>query len=214
MSDPIRVAIVEDQSEVRDFLRAIVAGTPGLAYVGDFPSAKPFLNVERILEPDLVILDLELPGISGVECARELRARGRRAEILVLTVHDDADWLFPALAAGANGYLVKPIEPATLVDAIRDLHAGGAPMSAPIARRVLAEFRDEQARRAELAALTRREREVLVALTRGLRYREIASELGIEKSTVQRHLHHIYDKLHVHNATAAAARYLASYRPP
>lgn len=212
MNSPIRVAIVEDHSEVRGYLRAVVSGTPGMTCVGDFASARPFLKAECVLEPDVVLLDLEMPGISGIDCARELRSRGRKAEILVLTIHDDADFLFPALAAGATGYLIKPLEPATLVEAIRDLHAGGAPMSGPIARRVLAHFREQEARTANLPPLTKREHDVMEGLTRGLKYREIARELEIEKSTVQRHLHHIYEKLHVHNAAAAVARYLNAPR--
>lgn len=204
----IRVAIVEDHAGLRSSLRAIVSGTPGLVCVGDFPAARPFLKLERVLQPDVVVLDLELPGMSGAECARELRSRGGRPEVLVFTIHDDAGSVFPALAAGASGYLVKPVEPAHLVAAIRELHAGGAPMSAHVARRVLTEFRAHQDRQVELEALTSREREVLTCLARGLRYREIAEELRIDKSTVATHLHHIYEKLHVRSATAATARFL------
>lgn len=209
---PIRVAIIEDHSEVRGYLRAVVSGTPGMTCVGDFPSARPFLKCECVLEPDVVLLDLEMPGMSGIECALELRSRGRKAEILMLTIHDDSEYLFPALAAGACGYLIKPVEPATLIEAIKSLHAGGAPMSGPIARRILAHFREYQARSAHAEPLTQRECDVMEELTDGSTYQCIANKLGIQRSTVQSHLHRIYEKLHVHNAAAAVARFLETRR--
>ena len=212
MISPIRIAIVEDHTEVRSSLRAVVSGTPGLVCVGDFPSCRAFLKVERAIDPEVVLLDLEVPGMSGIECARELKASARSVEILVHTVHDDPDWVFPALSAGASGYLLKPVEPAALVAAIRELHMGGAPMSGLVARRVLAKFRETQAQRSELDELTPRELDVLEALSHGLRYQEIATQLTVDKSTIATHLHHIYRKLHVRNATAAAARYLECRR--
>ena len=205
---PIRVAIVEDQSEVRDYLRAVVTGTPGMTCVGDFASARAFLQAERQIDPNLVLLDLEMPGMNGIDCVLELRSRGRKVEILVLTIHDDPEFVFPALAAGATGYLIKPVAPAALIQAIQDLHAGGAPMSGPIARRVLAHFRDHHARNANTEPLTKRECDVMEELARGARYEEIAGQLGVKRSSVHSHLHRIYEKLHVHNAAAAVARYL------
>lgn len=208
MISPIRVALVEDHPELRASWKAILAGTAGLACLGDFGTVRSFLEAEPLLDLQVLLLDLELPGATGIDCLRKLRAKRRKYETLILTVHDDPDWIFPALHAGASGYLVKPIEPSVLVAAIRELHAGGSPMSPAIARRVLTHFRKDLSEAADLETLTPRERDVLEALAEGKTYREIADDLGTRRATVSTQLHSIYAKLHVTSATAAVARFL------
>lgn len=208
MTSPIRVLLIEDDAGLRDGLRAILDATPGLRCIGAFGSARVALKTEAGLGADVIVVDLELPGLSGLEFLRQRRDGSSGAgQVLVLTIHSEPEWLFPALEAGAGGYLIKPIEPARFIEAIRELHAGGAPMSGPVARRVLREFRVEQQGREELATLTARELEVLQALARGRRYEEIAAELAVSRATVATHIHHIYQKLHVRSAAAATARY-------
>lgn len=208
MTNPIQVLVIEDDAGLREGLRTILGATPGMRCVGAFGSARVALKAEAGLGADVIVLDLDLPGMSGVEflCQRRRGSPGV-AEVLVLTIHSEPEWLFPALEAGAGGYLIKPVEPARFIEAIRELRAGGAPMSGPIARRVLREFRSARGNQRDLEQLTARESEVLQALARGRRYEEIAAELAVSRATVATHIHHIYEKLHVRSAAAATARY-------
>lgn len=209
MSRSIRVALVEDDPQLRATYCAVLDGTPGLQRVAAAASSEEALHTLPGLEIDVVLCDLSLPGIQGDELVAQLRRLGLKAEVIVVTVHDDPDSIFKALLAGANGYLVKPVSPVELVEAIKQVHAKGAPMSGPIARRVIEAFRTGPAAkgRADLAMLTPRETEVLELLAQGFRYKEIAAKLGVSVPTVTTHLHRIYDKLHVSGATAAVGKY-------
>ncbi|MCB1128398.1 MAG: response regulator transcription factor, partial [Verrucomicrobiae bacterium] len=160
--------------------------------------------------------DLRLPDMTGDAVVTELRHRGVKSEVIVVTVHDDPDSVFTALKAGANGYLTKPVPPADLVAAIVQIYAKGAPMSAPIARRVLDVLRAPGSASvdSELNVLTPRELEVLELLSQGFRYKEIAAKLGVSVPTVTTHLHRTYEKLHVSGATAAVGKFLGGNKMP
>ncbi|MCP5526104.1 MAG: response regulator transcription factor [Verrucomicrobiales bacterium] len=206
---PVKVMVVEDSSDLRRSYQVIIDATPGLTCVAAVGSAKAAICELREHETDVVLLDLELPGMSGSECLPSLRAqRDAPPEVVVVTLHDEPEWIYPALEAGATGYLVKPVSPAELTAAIFAVHAGDSPMSGPIARMVLSSFQRQRSNERELTALSRREREVLELLAEGQAQKEIGDRLGISVRTVGAHLQRIYRKLHVHSATAAAKKLL------
>lgn len=207
---PIRVFVVEDLDPIREAFALLLGWTPGFACVGTAASAEEALEAVPEAAPDVVLLDIGLPGMSGLDALAPLRARWPAAEVLMLTVHDDPDRVFEALTAGASGYLVKATPPAEVLAAIRDLHAGGAPMSASVARKVVEAFHAP-----DLAAegLSRREREVLDHLVDGETVRQVAEALFVAPSTVAFHVRQIYEKLHVHTRAEAVARALGRRRP-
>jgi len=204
----IRVGIVEDDDRYRAFLVTLVNQSDGLVCSGDHGDAVGALRKLPRERPDVALIDLELPSMTGVELIRRLRRLKQPPETVVVTVHDDARRIFGALEAGASGYLVKPVEPPRILEAIAEAHAGGAPMSPAIARLVLQYFHDKGRARESLDTLTPREQEILDALARGCRDKEIADQLGISRRTVSTHVHHLYEKLHVRSRTEAAARLL------
>ncbi len=208
----VRVAIVEDDAGVREGLAFLVDGSPGLCCVGAFGDAEAYLAVEQRLGVEVVLMDIDLPGMSGIEAVRRLRglvaAGSQRALAVMLTVYGDDEQIFQSLQAGACGYLLKTTPPAQLVDAIQSVHRGGSPMSEAIARRVVESFQRSAGTDPSVATLTRREGEVLDLLSRGLRYREISERLNISLETVRTHIRHIYEKLEVSSRTQATAKYL------
>lgn len=203
------VAIIEDDTRYRAFLRTIIEGTPGFQCGGAYANADVALPVINTHPPHLLLLDLELPGLPGEHAIPEFRRLVPGLEVVVLTFHQDPVRLFTCLEAGAVGYLVKPIDPAQLVEALREVRSGGSPMSGPIARMVLQSFRKRAHGRRELESLTARETEVLREIATGALPEDVASRLGIAIRTVQTHLRNIYDKLHVHSRSQAVARFLA-----
>jgi DNA-binding NarL/FixJ family response regulator len=209
----IRVLVVEDNAKVRNALAALLDGSPGFTCAGACESAEAALRRIPTAKPDLILVDLELPGQSGTELLRICRSRFPGVELLVLTVHDEADWVFPALAAGASGYVIKGTAPAKLLEAISEVRAGGSFMSGCVARRVLRSFQLDPAPRPGAASLSPRELDVLARLARGLKHAEIAAELGISRRTVNTHLYHIYEKLHVHSAAGAVGKMLERQEP-
>lgn len=205
----IKVAIVEDDVRLRTNLARWIDSWPGLRCVSQHPNAQNALAEIPVTKPDVVLMDINLPDLSGVECTRRLKALMPEVQIVILTVYEDTDHIFSALAAGATGYLLKQIPPEQLIDAIRDVYNGGSPMTGHIARKVVASFRQTAPVPGEdIAALTNREREVLDLLARGYLYKEIADELGISMDTVRTHIRHIYEKLHVRTRTEAATKHL------
>jgi len=209
LRSPIRVMVLEDDGGLREALVALLTQAPGFVCAGAYAEAEQALGCLPGQKPDLVLVDLELQqGPSGIEFVRTCRRRFPEVELLVLTIHDQVEWLFPALAAGASGYAVKGLPFDKLLEAIVEVRQGGAFMSSSIARCMLEVFRRVSGEQLELEGLTAREMEVLGHLARGLRYDEIATELKIGVRTVNTHLHHVYRKLHVHSATGAVARYL------
>lgn len=205
----IRVALVEDHAPFRETLAALLRETPGLECVGACADAQTALARLPEAGPDVILMDLHLPGENGLECVRGLRERLPQARILMLTVEEHGGLVFAALRAGASGYLVKSGDAMAVLDAIREAHAGGAPMSAAIARLVVQSFHEPVLGEARLADLTRRETEILDLVARGWTSKETAAALDVSIFTVQTHLRHIYEKLHVRSRTAAASKWLA-----
>ena len=204
----IRVSVVEDDDEFREHLRALIGGSEGFECVGAHPSAETALKSIPVDKPGIVLLDLELPGKSGLEFIAELKEKHAEIAIVVLTLHDDPQRIFAALEAGASGYLIKPVAPARILDALMDVHNGGAPMSGQIARLVVKSFHKRGRSKQGFDCLTLREAEILGCLAKGLRYQEIADQLGISIRTVSTHLHNSYDKLHVRSRGEATAKFL------
>ncbi len=204
----ITVAIVEDSPGLRNSFEAILQRAPGLKWVGSFADGEQAVRDLPALRPQVVLMDINLPGMSGVQCVAHLAHTLPDTALIMVTVHDDTDAIFDSLAAGAGGYLLKPVRSAQLIAAISEILAGGAPMSANIARRVVQAFRIPPAPAAELVHLAPREREILDFLVKGLLLKEIAGYLGISYWTVQEYTARIYQKLHVHSRSQAVAKYL------
>jgi DNA-binding NarL/FixJ family response regulator len=202
----LRVAIVEDDAAMRNNLAAFIDGTPGFACVAACASAEE--GLQRIGEStaEVVLVDIQLPGKSGVEFVREFKALRPEAQMIMLTVETDSEQVFDSLKAGATGYLVKHVAPEEILTAIREVVAGGAPMSSQVARMVVGAFRDPPAPSGADVPLSPREMEILRLLARGHRSKEVADQLGIGVGTVNTHVRHIYEKLHVRSRAEAVAR--------
>ena len=206
---PISVAIVEDNAEICEMLTRTVERASSLRFMESFSSGEEALEKLPQLRPDVVIMDIQLPGMSGVECTMQLKARVPDIQVLVFTVFGDSDLVFKALEAGASGYLLKRTPRQEIVEAVKDVWFGGAPMSGEIARKVVDSFRKPpKAKDADLEDLTPREEEVLALLAKGYITKEIADQLGISFDTVRFHLKHIYRKLHVRSRSEALIKYL------
>jgi DNA-binding NarL/FixJ family response regulator len=199
----IRVAVVEDRSEERESLRELLSASPGFVCVAVCSSGTEALELLPGLRPEIVLMDIQLPGMSGIECVAQLSRVLSETQFMMVTVLEDHDLIFRSLAAGATGYLLKKTPPAKLLDAIRELYSGGAPMSGQVARKVVAAFRHPPANNSASAKLSPIEQSVLQRLARGLLYKEVAEEMDISVSTVRTHVWHIYRKLQVHNRTEA-----------
>ena len=204
---PTRVAIVEDSREMRDGLVALIDGTPGFACAGTFDSMEPALDEMIRRPPDVALVDLGLPRMSGIDGIRELKLRHPNLPIVVLTVYEDDERIFGALCAGACGYLLKKTPPERLIDGIRDAMAGGSPVSPEVARRMIALFRDFRPP-AAAHQLTPHQVRVLRLLVEGHDYKTAAVELNVSVNTVAFHMKQIYEKLHVHSKSAAVAKAL------
>jgi DNA-binding NarL/FixJ family response regulator len=202
----IKVMVVEDEGGTRDALGALLRENPGFACTGLYRTARRALEAIPAERPRVILVDLNLPGMSGVEFIRLCRQKYPEVELLVLTVHDEAEYVFPALSSGASGYLVKGIPPDRVLRAIQEVAAGGASMTGQVARMVLKTLRPSSPGASAFPGLSTREVEVLGLLAEGLRYDEIAVRLSLSVRTVNSHLQRIYRKLHVHSATAAVAR--------
>jgi len=207
---PITVAIVEDEPELRAELSSLLANSEGLQFIEAFANGEDALRDLPDKAPDIVVMDINLPGMSGVECARGLKTLLPETQILMLTMFDDADRIFGALRAGASGYLLKRSAATDLVNAIGQVHAGGSPISPQIARKVFQFFRSEEKSQPQADDLTERERELLSLLARGRQYKEIADQLGISTDTVRSHIRRIYRKMHVHSRTEATVKFLGA----
>jgi DNA-binding NarL/FixJ family response regulator len=205
----IRIALVEDHPSYRETLTSLLNSSPGLSCVAACPNARTALDLLPSTQPDVILMDLHLPGENGLECIRSLRQHVPHARILMLTIEEHSTLVFAALRAGASGYLLKSADPSHLLDAIHDAHAGGAPMSATIARLVVESFHQPSPNGSELADLTQREAEVLAQLARGWTSKEIADALALSPHTILTHIRHIYEKLHVRSRTGAVTKWLA-----
>ena len=205
---PIRVAVVEDDRMVREVLEILLNGSPGFTCVAAYGNGEDALNGLPPLNPDVVLMDINLPGISGIECIVRLRELGVPSLFIMLTIFEDSDAVFQSLSAGASGYLLKQTPPAKLLEAIQEVNAGGSPMSREIARKVIQSFQMPPANRMAESGLTKREEEILLCLIKGLLYKEIADQMCIGIETVRTHLRHIYEKLQVRTRSEAIVKYL------
>lgn len=203
----IKIALVEDDKKVREGLKALICGTPGFNCISAYANAEEALDELPEQQPEVVLMDINLPGMSGIECVKILKERQPAVRIIMLTVYEDDEQIFQSLAAGAVGYILKKTPPARLLEAIEDVHRGGSYMSSQIARRVVEVFQQKDLSAQNTAALSHRENEILSYLAKGYRYKEIAGLSGISIETVRTHIRNIYDKLHVHSRTEAVLKY-------
>lgn len=205
----IKIAVVEDEPAVRRNLVAILETQRGIACVGDFRTGEEALGKLAGEYPDVILVDINLPGMDGVEFVRQVSAARPDTKLIMLTVHDDTDAIFQSLQAGASGYLLKPARAAELIAAVKDVQNGGAPMTHNIARKVVQSFRRPapSSPGAPAEELSAREVEVLDCLTQGYLYKEVADKLNIGYATVHTHVARIYQKLHVRSRSQAVAKY-------
>ena len=203
----IRVTIVDDDSGIRDSMARFIQTTPGLDCLGVYGTATEALKKIPHEKPDVVLMDINMPGTDGIECTRLIKVALPSAQILMLTVYEDTELIFKSLAAGASGYLLKRLAPEKLVDAILDVHKGGSPMSSSIARKVVQFFQKSPFKQAEGEALSAREVEVLDLLAQGLAYKQVSAHLQISMDTTRTHIRRIYEKLHVHSRMEAVMRF-------
>jgi DNA-binding NarL/FixJ family response regulator len=208
---PVRVVVIEDQREVRESLAVLISGSGGFLCVRSYRTMEDALDTIAGTRPDVILTDIGLPGMDGVEGARILRERLPEVPILALTVYDDDDNVFNALCAGASGYLLKNTPPARLLESLREVANGGAPMSPEVARRVVRLFRTFRPPASSACDLTPQELALLRLMVEGHHYKTAAQELGISTNTVSFHLKNIYEKLQVHSKTEAVARALREH---
>jgi DNA-binding NarL/FixJ family response regulator len=206
VQDIVDVMLIEDQREVREGLAMLINGSPGFRCVAAFRSMEEALRAIPEHSPDVVLTDIGLPGMSGVEGIRILRERAPNIPVVALTVYDDDEDIFDALCAGACGYLLKNIPPARLLEGLKEVASGGAPMSPEIARRVLNLFREFRPPERASHTLTAQETELLRLMVEGHSYKTASATLGISVSTVSFHLQNIYGKLQVHSKSEAVAK--------
>ena len=199
----IRVSVVEDSGNIRESLQVLINGSMGFECNHVYPDAETALKDMPSREIDVVLMDINLPGMDGIECTALLKDKMPHTQFMMCTVYDYEDAIFSALKAGATGYLLKRTSPAQIIEAIRELHEGGSPMSSEIARRVVETMHVKKKPTGLVETLTAREKEVLEFLARGFLYKEIAAELFISIDTVKTHIRNIYDKLHVQTRTDA-----------
>lgn len=204
----IRVAIVEDKQPVREGLAAILNASPGFVCLGACASAEAALQEIPRLLPEVVLMDINLPGRSGIECVRRLKDQLPQLQIVMLTIEADSKRVFESLAAGATGYLVKSVPPAAILAAIEEVHRGGSPMSSQVARMLVQTFHRPGAASPADGDLSSREEEILRLVARGFRTKEVAEALGISALTVEAHLRNIYEKFHVRSRAAAVAKFI------
>lgn len=204
----ITVAVVEDDAQVRRSLVGILKRGPGVICVGEYGAAEEALREIPRIQPKVVLMDINLPGMDGVLCVRQLSELVPKTQVLMLTIYDNTDTIFNSLAAGASGYLLKPISAAQLLSAVRDVYAGGAPMTSDIARKVVQTFKQPTPASGETENLSPREQEVLDFLAKGYMYKEIAEQLDISYGTVHTYIERIFKKLHVRSRAQAVAKYL------
>jgi len=207
MGKPIKVCVVEDIDEVRLGVRRIIDDAEGFACAGTFDNAEDAVTMLPDICPDIVLMDINLPGMSGIECIRKVKAENSAIQFMMFTIYEDSEQVFDALSAGANGYLLKKTSHDKILDALKELYEGGAPMSSYIARKVVVAFQKTSETNKEVESLSPREMDVLQLLAKGYLYKEISDNLDISTGTVRQHIHKIYEKLHVQNRTEAVNKY-------
>jgi DNA-binding NarL/FixJ family response regulator len=207
----ISVCIVDDNRELRNALEEIITMSEGYKCTGTIGTAEDAVSQLPLLRPDVVLMDINLGSAeSGIDVVRTLKPRIPGTNFMMCTVYEENEKIFQALSAGASGYILKKTDPARMLEAIRELYEGGAPMSSQIARKVVVAFQQqakEESGSDELDLLTNREKEILELLSKGLMYKEIASQIFLSPETVRKHVYHIYEKLHVTNRVAAVNKF-------
>jgi DNA-binding NarL/FixJ family response regulator len=211
----ITVCIVDDTNDIRHALEEIVRLSDEYELLGSFASGESAMEKIPILKPNVVLMDINLGGISGIECVRQLKPSNPDILFMMCTVYEEDEKIFEALSAGANGYILKKTSPIKLLESIRELSEGGAPMSSQIARKVVTAFQNRGpvqenlvgGNDAKLGVLSNREKEILELLAKGLLYKEISAQLFISQETVRKHVYHIYEKLHVNNRVEAVNKF-------
>lgn len=199
----ISIAIVEDLDEVRDGLKSFISLNSDFIVTAAFRNGEEALANLPGLKPDIVIMDINLPGMNGIECIRQVKDKSPGTQFMMFTVYENDEKVFEALKAGASGYLLKNTGLLQIVESLKELHRGGSPMSANIARKLVNLFHDNGRQNSTTDILSTRENEILQLLSKGLLYKEIADQLQITTGTVRQHIHNIYEKLHVQNRTEA-----------
>ena len=205
---PIAVSIVEDNDKLRDTLARVLNRAEGFHCVSDYASAEDALNHLPQVRPDVVLMDINLPGMNGVECVRQLKQLLPQTQVMMLTVYEDTENIFNALTAGASGYMLKRTSSPELLEAIQEVSRGGSPMTMHIARKVVQSFQKTAATAPSAENLSEREQQVLDLLSQGLMYKEIADKLEISYETVHTYIRRIYEKLQVRTRTEAVAKFL------
>ena len=206
----ISVSIVEDQLQTREAVTALLQQTPGLSFMAAYPTAEAALIDIPSRQPDVLLVDIHLPRMSGIECVTQLKSDYPDLLILMLTTYEERELIFESLRAGARGYILKNVLKAELPAAIEQVMAGGAPMSMPIARKLVSFFQNQTLTASDSPKLTQREQEILSLLATGYHNKEIAETVGIALETVRTHIKHIYDKLQVSSRTEATLKYLGA----
>ena len=199
----ITVSIVEDLVEVREALQRLIDQSENFGFVESFNNAEQAEKGIPLQPPDIVIMDINLPGMSGIECIRRIKDNCPDTQFMMFTIYEDDEKVFEALKAGAHGYLLKKTPKEKLLEALEELHNGGSPMTTNIARKVIEAFEKKDQPPEELNTLTNKEKQILDLLAKGFLYKEIANQLHSTRNTVKQHIHHIYEKLHVQNRTEA-----------
>ena len=199
----ITLAIVEDLDEVREALERLINQSENFSLVSGFSNAEQAEKKIPLEPPDIVIMDINLPGMSGIECISRIKEKCDGTQFIMFTIYEDDEKVFEALRAGAHGYLLKKTPKEKLLEALEELHNGGSPMSTNIARKVIEAFEKKKQPPEEINTLTNKEKQILELLAKGFLYKEIADQLHSTRNTIKQHIHHIYEKLHVQNRTEA-----------
>jgi DNA-binding NarL/FixJ family response regulator len=205
---PISVCIVEDDAGLRESIAGFISDSDGFECLGVFPSGEEALKKIPSLEPSVVLMDINLPGMNGIQCVKQLKEVMPKLQAMMLTVYESSDQIFEALAAGACGYLIKSTPPEKLLEAIEDVREGGSPMSSHIARKVVQAFQPAARTTPLIEHLAPREQEVLDLLSKGCAYKQIASQMDLSMGTIRTYIRRIYEKLHVNCRTDAVVKYL------
>ena len=198
----INVCIVEDMEEIRNGIAAIINMTDGFKVLQTFANAEDALPQLGLLQPDIVVMDINLPGMSGIECIHRLHEKNRSVQFMMFTIYENSDTVFEALKAGATGYILKNSSPAKIIESLRELHQGGSPMNPEIAKKLVKRFQKQTFSENEYH-LTPKEQKILELMSKGYLYKEIAGELNNTVNTIKQHIRHIYEKLHVQNKAEA-----------
>jgi DNA-binding NarL/FixJ family response regulator len=210
----ISVSIVEDDAGLRENLVRLIENSPGFRCASQHASAESALKEISHANPEVVLMDINLPGLNGVECVRRLKPMLPGTQIIILTAYNKIEHIYDALSVGATGYLLKQTKPDDLLAAIRDVYEGGSPINSSIARKIVQSFQKTAAVGGEVATLSPRESEVLDLLAKGYLYKEISEKMELSSSTVRTHVRHIYEKLHVRSRTEAVTKHLGQMRAP